>query len=72
MNQCELDFRSGSLYFCVLFKPEFNYLRIMNKKEITDMRYEAPSISLIELYSEGVLCSSDNANEMLEENEGIW
>ena len=44
----------------------------MNKKEITDMRYEAPSISLIELYSEGILCSSDNANEMLEENEGIW
>jgi hypothetical protein len=44
----------------------------MNKKEITDMRYEAPSISLIDLCIEGVLCSSENANEMLEENEGIW
>jgi hypothetical protein len=44
----------------------------MNKNEITDKRYEAPSISLYELYTEGVLCGSDNANETLEENEGIW
>ena len=44
----------------------------MNITEIIDMRYEAPSISSIELCSEGVLCSSDNANETLEENEGIW
>lgn len=44
----------------------------MIKKEFTDERYEAPLVSLIELYTEGVLCSSDNANETLEENEGIW
>lgn len=44
----------------------------MNKREITDKRYETPSISLIELYNEGILCGSDNANETLEENEGIW
>lgn len=44
----------------------------MNKNEITDKRYEAPSMSLINLCIEGILCSSENANEMLEENEGIW
>lgn len=31
--------------------------------------YETPIIKLIEFYSEGVLC---NSNETLEENEGIW
>jgi hypothetical protein len=44
----------------------------MNKKEITEKQYEAPSILLIELDSEGILCSSSSGNEMLEENEGIW
>ncbi len=36
----------------------------MEKKE-----YLSPAIESLELYPEGVLCSS---NELLEENEGIW
>lgn len=35
--------------------------------------YESPEMEIIETLTEGVLCASnDNANEMLEENEGIW
>ena len=34
-----------------------------------DVNYEAPEIEVKELYSEGVLCSS---NEKLDETEGEW
>ena len=34
-----------------------------------DVNYEAPEIEVKELYSEGVLCSS---NEKLDEIEGEW
>jgi len=37
--------------------------------EITD--YQSPAVQALELYSEGVLCSS-SGTELLEENEGIW
>ncbi len=33
--------------------------------------YLSPAIEVLELYSEGVLCSS-SGTESLEENEGIW
>jgi hypothetical protein len=33
--------------------------------------YLSPAIKVLELYSEGVLCSS-TGTETLEENEGIW
>ena len=33
--------------------------------------YLSPAIEVLELYSEGVLCSS-SGTETLEENEGIW
>ena len=35
--------------------------------EIT--KYVSPAVSELELYPEGILCSS---NELLEENEGEW
>lgn len=38
----------------------------MEKKE-----YLSPAIESLELYAEGVLCSS-SGTELLEENEGIW
>lgn len=44
----------------------------MNAKESICVQYETPYILNIELNSEGILCSSDNGNEMLEENDGIW
>ena len=34
--------------------------------------YISPAIQTLELYSEGVLCSSTQGTELLEENEGIW
>ena len=34
--------------------------------------YESPEMEIIETLTEGILCGSDNANETLEENEGIW
>lgn len=34
--------------------------------------YSYPEIHIYEILTEGVLCSSENANEMLDENEGIW
>ena len=40
-----------------------------NCMEITD--YQSPAVQALELYSEGVLCSS-SGTELLEENEGIW
>ncbi len=33
--------------------------------------YFSPGVEVLELYSEGVLCSS-SGTEILEENEGIW
>ena len=33
--------------------------------------YLSPAVEVLELYSEGVLCSS-SGTETLEENEGIW
>ena len=38
----------------------------MEKKE-----YLSPAVQALELYAEGVLCSS-SGTELLEENEGIW
>lgn len=34
--------------------------------------YSSPEIHIYEILTEGVMCSSENANEMLEENDGIW
>jgi len=34
--------------------------------------YFSPAVQVLELYSEGVLCSSTQGTELLEENEGIW
>ena len=34
--------------------------------------YLSPAIQMLELYSEGVLCSSTEGTETLEENDGIW
>ena len=34
--------------------------------------YESPEVEIIESLIEGVICNSNNANETLEENEGIW
>ena len=33
--------------------------------------YLSPAVEVLELYSEGILCSS-TGTESLEENEGIW
>ena len=33
--------------------------------------YLSPAVQALELYAEGVLCSS-SGTELLEENEGIW
>ena len=33
--------------------------------------YLSPAVEVLELYSEGILCSS-SGTESLEENEGIW
>lgn len=38
-------------------------------KTMEEKRYVIPEISVIEIYSEGVICGS---NELLEENEGEW
>lgn len=32
-------------------------------------KYTSPAAEVLELYSEGVLCGS---NEVIDENEGIW
>jgi hypothetical protein len=38
-----------------------------------EKRYQSPAVDVLELYSEGVLCSSSGTGtESLEENEGIW
>lgn len=34
--------------------------------------YFSPTLQVLELYSEGVVCSSTTGTELLEENEGIW
>jgi hypothetical protein len=34
--------------------------------------YESPEVEILEILPEGILCGSDNSNETLEENEGIW
>ena len=36
-----------------------------------EKQYQSPVIEVLELYSEGVLCSS-SGTENLEENDGIW
>ena len=36
-----------------------------------EKQYQSPAVEVLELYSEGVLCSS-SGTELLEENEGIW
>lgn len=53
MNQCELDCRSGSHYFCSLFK-KINGMNV--KKDV--VYYEAPAMECIEMACEGVLCGS--------------
>ena len=34
--------------------------------------YVSPALETLELYTEGVLCSSTSGTELLEENEGVW
>ena len=36
-----------------------------------DKQYLSPAVEELELYSEGILCSS-SGTESLEENDGIW
>ena len=36
-----------------------------------EKQYLSPALEVLELYSEGALCSS-SGTENLEENEGIW
>jgi hypothetical protein len=36
-----------------------------------EKKYLSPVVIVLELYSEGILCSS-TGTETLEENEGIW
>ena len=36
-----------------------------------EKQYQSPAAAVLELYPEGVLCSS-SGTELLEENEGIW
>ena len=39
----------------------------------TNSTYESPEIYTIEIFGEGLLCSSSEySNESLDENEGIW
>lgn len=61
MNQCELDCRSGSLYFCTL--GDYTKNRNMERE------YVVPQIEVLQFQSEGLLCAS---NEMLGENDGEW
>ena len=39
---------------------------------MTQKLYESPEVEILEILTEGILCGSDNSNETLEENEGIW
>ena len=50
------------------------YLSQVGGRKLNPMeekQYLSPAVEVLELYSEGVLCSS-SGTEMLEENEGIW
>ena len=39
---------------------------------MTQKLYKSPEVEILEILPEGILCGSDNSNETLEENEGIW
>lgn len=56
--------------------PTFN-TNNMNRLELNhpnqDILYASPSAEILELHTEGVLCSSDPAGtESLDENDGSW
>lgn len=48
-----------------------NLSKVGAVNSMEDKSYLSPAVEVLELYSEGVLCSS-SGTEMLEENEGIW
>ena len=39
---------------------------------MTQKLYKSPEVEILEILPEWILCGSDNSNETLEENEGIW
>lgn len=60
----------------LLLHPTFN-TNNMNRLEMNHLNqddlYVSPSAEILELHTEGVLCSSDPAgNESLGENDGDW
>ena len=52
--------------FVSAFKNYYLYPKLIIMEEIY---YQSPAVRIIEIYSEGVLCGS---NETLEEDQGIW
>ena len=40
--------------------------------DLLEREYASPVIAIIRLDAEGILCSSDRDNELLEEYEGEW
>ena len=62
------------LFFRMWFS-KFDAISIYNLSNgryiMEEKQYRSPALSVLELYPEGVLCSS-TGTESLDENEGIW
>lgn len=64
LHQAAVQSRSHSSFI-------FNLSPMVAVNSMEEKHYLSPAVEVLELYSEGVLCSS-SGTEMLEENEGIW
>ena len=43
----------------------------LKERNMDSKQYQTPAVDVLELYSEGILCTS-SGTETLEENDGIW